>query len=85
MNSNRRKQARNKKGLPRIEYGLAGIKRIFNISKSTALRYRHTIIADACTQQGNKIIIDTEKALRLFGIKNPENMLQKLDTFKHNL
>ena len=56
-----------KKKLPAVEYGLDGIKRIFHCSKSTAFRYRHGILQEACVQYGNKIIIDVRKALRLFG------------------
>lgn len=47
-------------------YGLAGIRRLFNVSHATAQRYKDTIIKDAVMQQGRKIIVDAEKALELF-------------------
>jgi hypothetical protein len=50
-------------------YGLAGIRKLFNISHATAQRYKDTIIADACFQQGRKIIVDVDKALELFSKK----------------
>lgn len=50
-------------------YGLAGIRKLFNISHATAQRYKDTIIADACFQQGRKIIVDVDKALKLFSKK----------------
>mgnify|MGYP001010541127 FL=1 len=39
----------------RYVYGLAGIRRLFNVSHVTAQKYKDTIIADACFQQGRKI------------------------------
>lgn len=60
---------------PPVVYGLKGIMDIFKVSKGTAYRYRHSIIADACAQQGNIIMIDTCKALRLFGVENPEKFI----------
>lgn len=47
-------------------YGLAGIRRLFNVSHVTAYRYKETIIADACFQQGRKIVVDVDKAMELF-------------------
>jgi len=62
--------------LPSVEYGLSGIMRIFRVSKSTAFKYRHTIIKDACVQQGNKIIVDVRKALLLFGVSDVDSMIE---------
>lgn len=47
-------------------YGLAGIRKLFNVSHATAQKYKDTIIADAVSQQGRKIIVDVDKALELF-------------------
>lgn len=53
----------------RYIYGLAGIRRLFNVSHATAQRYKDTIIKDAVMQQGRKIIVDVEKAIELFNNK----------------
>jgi hypothetical protein len=50
-------------------YGLNGVKRLFNVSHATAQRYKDTIIKDAVSQNGRKIIVDVEKALELFNQK----------------
>lgn len=50
-------------------YGLAGIRKLFNISHSTAQRYKDTIIADAVSQQGKIIVTDVDKAMELFNKK----------------
>lgn len=67
------------KKLPAVVYGLEGIMTIFNVSKGTAWRYRHSIIADACTQNGNVIVVDVKKALKLFGLENPESIVKDPD------
>lgn len=54
----------------RYEYGLKGIAKIFGCSVSQANRIKGSgIIDDAIIQNGNIIIIETEKALQLFGQK----------------
>lgn len=50
----------------KLVYGLAGIRKLFNVSHATAYRYKQTIIKDAVSQQGRKIIVDAEKAVELF-------------------
>ncbi|NCB67324.1 MAG: DUF3853 family protein [Bacteroidia bacterium] len=50
----------------RLIYGLAGIRKLFNVSHATAYRYKETIIKDAVSQRGRKIVVDAEKALELF-------------------
>lgn len=50
-------------------YGLRGIRKLFNVSHATAQKYKDTIIRDAVSQQGRKIIVDKEKALMLFNTK----------------
>ena len=53
----------------RLVYGLRGIKNLFNVSHATAQRYKDTIIKDAVSQNGRKIIVDVDKALELFNAK----------------
>jgi phosphoserine phosphatase len=47
-------------------YGLRGIRELFRVSHATAQKYKDTILKDAITQHGRKIITDVEKALELF-------------------
>ena len=62
------------KKFPPIMYGLQGIMDLFGVKKTTAWRYHKGIIADACTKRGRTILIDTRKALTLFGI-NPDELV----------
>ncbi|KUY31437.1 DUF3853 family protein [Elizabethkingia ursingii] len=58
----------------RYEYGLKGIAKIFGCSVSHENRIKGSgIIDDAIIQNGNIIIIETEKALQLFGEKKEKN------------
>lgn len=50
----------------RLVYGLHGIKTLFGVSHVTAFRYKETIIKEAVSQHGRKIIVDVDKALELF-------------------
>ena len=51
----------------RLEYGIAGIARIFNCSISTANRIKASGKIDkAISQRGRLIVIDADKALQLF-------------------
>jgi len=50
----------------RLVYGLHGIRSLFNVSHATAQRYKDTIIKDAVSQRGRKIVVDADKALELF-------------------
>lgn len=50
----------------RLVYGLRGIRTLFNVSHATAYRYKETILKDAVSQQGRKIVVDVDKALQLF-------------------
>lgn len=54
----------------RLVYGLRGIRNLFNVSHATAYRYKETILKDAVSQQGRKIVVDVEKALQLFNQKS---------------
>ena len=55
---------------PQFVYGLEGIRKLFNVSHATAQRYKNTLLKDAISQQGRKIIVDVEKALSLFAKNN---------------
>ena len=49
-----------------LEYGIAGIARIFNCSMATANRIKASgKIEDAITQTGRIIVIDVDRALQL--------------------
>ena len=65
-----------KEKFPAVVYGLDGIMDIFDVSKSTAFRYRHGIIEKACTQQGKVIIVDVAKALELFGMPDASLLVE---------
>lgn len=65
---------RKSKADKRYEYGLKGIAKIFGCSVSQANRIKGSgIIDEAIIQNGNIIIIETEKALKLFGEKKKKN------------
>lgn len=64
---------------PRLVFGLRGIQRLFGVSKTTASRYKNTFLKDAVTQQGNKLVIDTAEAFRLFGIKTGKNLTELIE------
>jgi len=57
----------------RLVYGLHGIRNLFNVSHATAQRYKDTVIKDAVSQNGRKIIVDADKALELFNAKMKGN------------
>lgn len=50
----------------RYVYGLIGIKQLFNCSDSTAKRLKNGKIKDAVSQYGRKIVVDVDKAMKLF-------------------
>lgn len=50
----------------RLVYGLQGIRGLFGCSHVTAQRYKDTIIKEAVSQNGRKIIVDADLALELF-------------------
>ena len=57
----------------RYAYGLLGIRKLFNVSHSTAHRYKDTIIKNAVSQNGRKIIVDIDLAMELFNAKMKNN------------
>ncbi len=62
--------------LPRLVYGLKGISTIFNVSQSTALKMSKGVISGACSKRGRIILVDTRKALELFGVPNPDDFIK---------
>lgn len=62
--------------LPRLVYGLKGISAIFNVSQSTALKMSKGVISGACSKRGRIILVDTRKALELFGVPNPDDFIK---------
>ena len=56
--------------------GLNGICELFGVSRSTAYKYKVGILKDAITQNGDILLIDTAKALELFGVKEPERFVE---------
>lgn len=70
MNSGKQPEVVVKSNEKRLVYGLAGIRKLFNVSHATAFRYKETIIKDAVSQNGRKIVVDAEKAMELFNQKS---------------
>ncbi len=56
----------------RYVYGLQGIQELFGCSHATAQRYKDTILKDAIIQNGRKIVIDVELAMKLFNGRNEQ-------------
>ena len=54
----------------RIIYGVNGIERFFNISHKTASEWKKTWLQPAIKQEGRKIMMDAEYALKLYGQKH---------------
>ena len=54
----------------RLVYGIKGIEELFGCSHATAQHYKNTILQDAITQNGRKIVVDADYALELFGRRN---------------
>lgn len=61
--------------LPPFVYGLDGICKLFNVSRSTAFKLKNGKIAGAVTQHNNIILVDTAEALRLFGVEDAEKYI----------
>lgn len=54
----------------RYVYGLKGIEELFNVSHATAQKFKDGILKDAVYQSGRTIVVDADKALELFNIRN---------------
>ena len=50
----------------RFVYGLRGIRQLFGVSHVTAQRYKDSFLAPAVSQRGRIIVVDADKAIRLF-------------------
>ena len=53
-------------------YGLKGIQELFHVSHTTAQIYKDGILKDAVYQSGRKIVVDVEKAIKLFNARKEE-------------
>ena len=56
----------------RLVYGLRGIRELFGVSHFTAQRYKDGIIKEAVRQNGRKIVVDADLALKLFDERRNE-------------
>ena len=56
----------------RLVYGLRGIRDLFGVSHLTAQRYKNGIIKEAVRQNGRKIVVDADLALKLFDERRNE-------------
>ncbi len=56
----------------RLVYGLRGIRELFGVSHLTAQRYKDGIIKEAVRQNGRKIVVDADLALKLFDERRSE-------------
>ncbi len=50
----------------RLVYGLRGIEQLFGVSHKTAQYYKDHVIQEAVSQNGRKIVVDADLALKLF-------------------
>lgn len=53
----------------RLVYGLKGIQDLFGCSHKAAQHYKDHVIRDAVSQNGRKIVVDADLALKLFNQK----------------
>lgn len=56
----------NSKPHGRLVYGLRGIQELFGCSHKTAQFYKDNVIHEAVSQNGRKIVVDADLALKLF-------------------
>ena len=49
-----------------LVYGIRGIERLFNVSHRTAQTYKNSFLKPAVSQNGRKIVVDRDLALKLF-------------------
>ena len=52
-------------------YGIPGIMQLFKCCRSTAQTLKATVIKDAVSQTGRKIVVDVEYAIALFKANKP--------------
>ena len=58
-------------------FGLSGIMEMFHCSKTTASYLKSTVIKDAVSQRGRKIVVDVEYARLLFKTKWPYKVYKR--------
>ena len=56
----------------RLVYGIKGIEDLFHVSHRTAQYYKDNIIGEAVKQNGRKIVVDADLALKLFNERRPK-------------
>ena len=62
--------------LPATLYGLDGVCKLFDVKKTTASKYVNSFLAGAVSRgKGKKLVIDTKKALELYGVTFPERLV----------
>ena len=49
-----------------LVYGIRGIEKLFGVSHKTAQYYKDHLIKEAVMQNGRKIVVDADLALKLF-------------------
>lgn len=49
-----------------LVYGIRGIEKLFGVSHKTAQYYKDHVIREAVMQNGRKIVVDADLALKLF-------------------
>lgn len=49
-----------------LVYGIRGIEQLFHVSHKTAQAYKDTFLKPAVCQNGRKIVVDRDMALKLF-------------------
>ena len=59
-------QGNDKQSHGRLVYGLRGIQDLFNCSHKQAQFYKDSVIKEAVKQNGRKIVVDADLALKLF-------------------
>ena len=47
-------------------YGIKGIEKLFSVSHKTAQQYKDTFLKPAVMQNGRKIVVDADLAMKLF-------------------
>ena len=58
----------------RLVYGLRGIQDLFGCSHKTAQHLKDHVICEAVSQNGRKIVVDEDLALKLFNEKQSKNV-----------
>ena len=54
---------------PKVVYNIPGIMKLFNVKRDTAREYANTWMKSAVKKRGRKMIIDVEKAMKLYDVR----------------